>query len=74
MWQRDHSNGDMASAQHCWRMRLQAPPVFITDPTGDATPFALAWLTAIGRAFRPTTGDEAAYKRIRIMVNTTKEV
>ena len=26
---RDHSNGDMASPIHCWRLRLQAPPTFV---------------------------------------------
>lgn len=26
---RDHSNGDMASPIHCWRLRFQAPPTFV---------------------------------------------
>ncbi|EKX51477.1 hypothetical protein GUITHDRAFT_134404 [Guillardia theta CCMP2712] len=36
---RDHSNGDMTSAPRCWRIRLQAPPVFVTDPSLTASPF-----------------------------------
>ena len=74
MWQRDHSNGDMASAQHCWRMRLQAPPVFITDPSGHATPFDPTWLSANGRAFRPTTGDAGAYRHIQVAVGVSRDV
>jgi hypothetical protein len=38
-WMRDHSNGDMVSPMHCWRIVLQAPPVFLTDPTKTSTPF-----------------------------------
>ena len=38
-WMRDHSNGDMASPMHCWRIRLQAPPIFVTDPKKISTPF-----------------------------------
>ena len=30
-WRRDHSNGDLASGVFCWRLRLEAPPVFVTD-------------------------------------------
>jgi len=40
-WMRDHSNGDMASPMHCWRIQLQAPPIFVTDPYKIATPFPL---------------------------------
>ena len=40
-WMRDHSNGDMASPMHCWRIQLQAPPVFVTDPMKLSTPFPL---------------------------------
>ena len=40
-WMRDHSNGDMASPMHCWRIRLQSPPIFVTDPHKIATPFPL---------------------------------
>ena len=42
-WMRDHSNGDMASAMHCWRIRLQAPPVFVTGPSKVSTPFPAAY-------------------------------
>jgi len=30
----DHSLGSYASARHCWRIKLQAPPVFVTNATG----------------------------------------
>ena len=37
---RDHSNGDMASPLHCWRIRLQAPPTMVTNFLRSATPFS----------------------------------
>ena len=33
-----HSDGDI-STKHCWRISLQAPPVFVTDPSRTSTPF-----------------------------------
>jgi hypothetical protein len=35
-WRRDHSNGDYASDMRCWRIRIAAPPVFVTDYAGNS--------------------------------------
>lgn len=77
-WQRLHDNGDQVSQQVCWKIRLQAPPVFVTDAGGVESPFDQAWLDMTKSLFAPTSinGEyvEAAYKRIRIAANESKSV
>eukprot|EP00960_Hanusia_phi_P028703 747567-Hanusia_phi.AAC.8 len=77
-WQRLHDNGDQVSQQVCWKIRLQAPPVFVTDAGGVESPFDQSWLERTKSAFAPTSinGEyvEAAYKRIRIAANESKTV
>ena len=62
---RDHSNGDMASTMHCWRIRLQSPPVFVTDPLKLATPFGEDW-DLVARANQSIT--EVAYQVVETVV------
>ncbi len=66
---RDHSNGDMASPMHCWRIRMQAPPVFVTDPLLQASPFNPNWQVAAedGRLLT-AGGDESAYPTIQVQI------
>jgi hypothetical protein len=68
-WLRDHSNGDHASAQHCFRIKNAAPPVFVTDPTGSITPFSDQWSRIID-----TTDDPDAYKKITFRVGQRREL
>lgn len=72
-WNRDHSNGDLVSQQHCWRIVMQAPPVFVSDNVGVSSPFDRAWLESVLRGlggFESATRLEAAYKRVRLAVET----
>lgn len=64
---RDHSNGDMASPRHCWRIRLQSPPVFVTSPAKDESPFGDAFDVVTGSGL-PTTGKETAYKKVQAAI------
>jgi hypothetical protein len=68
-WQRDHSNGDYASPQHCWRIVLQAPPSFVTDPTGSSTPFPKEWVSK----YTSTTGQNSELFA-NVAVNGTRSV
>jgi len=61
---RDHGDGDMTSATHCWRIRLQAPPVFVTDPALTATPFGRLILTGLDTS-------NADYKAYEVGVGST---
>ena len=54
VWQRDHSNGDQVSKQHCWRIVVQSPPNFITDFEGSETPFDKEWIETT-TIFTPTS-------------------
>jgi len=65
---RDHSNGDMASPRHCWRIRLQAPPVFVTSPARESSPFNERWGVQDGIG-RSTTGNTTAYKQVYVGIN-----
>lgn len=60
---RDHSNGDVASRRRCWRIRMQAPPVFVTGPDKKASPFADAWSIAVEDGTL-ITGKTAAYPQV----------
>jgi len=81
VWQRDHSNGDQASAQHCWRIVMQAPPNFVTDYTGLASPFDGMWINRTS-VMMPTSdgkGEEmvfvmAAFKRIPMAVSQHRTI
>ena len=78
VWQRDHSNGDMVSSQHCWRIVMQSPPSFITDPDGEVSPFAHEWIQTTS-IYTPTSGEEgyrveAAFKRVYMAVNQTRTI
>jgi len=77
VWQRDHSNGDQASKQHCWRIVLQSPPSFITDAEGEESPFDKTWIEKT-RIFTPTSGEgytvEAAFKRVRMAVTQHRKL
>jgi hypothetical protein len=77
VWQRDHSNGDQASKQHCWRIRLQSPPSFVTDPEGVETPFDQEWIETT-TIYTPTSGDgmlvEAAFKRVPMAVSQYRRI
>jgi len=56
----DMSQGDYSSETRCWRILMEAPPVFITDPDGDETPFG-DWET-VGAS--ETTDHPSAYKTV----------
>jgi len=77
VWQRDHSNGDQASKQHCWRIVLQSPPSFITDADGEESPFDKTWIEKT-RIFTPTSGEgytvEAAFKRVPMAVTQYRKL
>jgi len=78
VWMRDHSNGDLASVQHCWRINIQAPPVFVSGPTGEATPFDTAWLEGTRNAFQRSTSDKTreegtSFKWVRLAANSEYE-
>ena len=77
VWQRDHSNGDQVSKQHCWRILLQSPPSFITDPDGEATPFDKEWIQTT-TVYTPTSEDqvlvEAAFKRVPMAVSQFRRI
>ena len=72
-WQRDHSNGDIASELHCWRVRIAAPPTFVTDPEGELTPFVNDAQTT-WRDIVDTTGNRRAYKVVRFRVGSYKSL
>ena len=70
----DHSLGSYASDRHCWRIKLQAPPVFVTNATGciylegdsvksQCTPFG----HAPGKT-TDTTKNRMAYANITLSV------
>jgi hypothetical protein len=70
-WRRDHSNGDQASDMHCFRILIAAPPVFVTDPAGQITPFSDdedANGVKVWRSIVDTTGVRAAYREINFRV------
>jgi hypothetical protein len=69
-WRRDHSNGDYASPQHCWRIMMQAPPSFVTDPTGTSTPFPKEWVTKYGS----TTGQSSSELYVNVAVNGSRSI
>lgn len=76
-WRRTHSNGDQASDMHCFRILIAAPPVFVTDPTGQITPFSDdedANGDKVWRSIVDTTGVRAAYKEINFRVGQTREL
>jgi hypothetical protein len=53
---RDHSNGDTASPLHCWRLKLQSRPTFVTNWQMTDTPFSPDyWIE--GWAGDTTSGD-----------------
>lgn len=67
-----HNLGSYSSPRHCWRIRLQAPPYFVTNSTGcvvqfgdvvrsSCTPFAPE-----EHATRDPTDNPAAYAKIRM--------
>ena len=66
----DHSNGDMASQRHCWRIRMLSPPVFVTGPDKEATPFSDDWSLA-SEDGSLITGNAAAYPVIHTVVGGT---
>mmetsp|Transcript_14877 Transcript_14877/g.29870 ORF Transcript_14877/g.29870 Transcript_14877/m.29870 type:complete len:1377 (+) Transcript_14877:110-4240(+) len=61
----DGSGGDYASDVHCWLIRIAAPPVFVTDPDGEYTPFG-------DRRVEDTTDNPAAYKDVVFRVGERK--
>jgi hypothetical protein len=63
VWRRDHSNGDYASDVHCWRIRIAAPPIFVTDLNGTSSPFSPLWPGVVD-----SSGDDSAYKHVQIFV------
>ena len=70
-WRRDHSNGDYASPQHCWRVTMQAPPAFVSDAAGGcspgqcyATPFAADWLAGL----LGPGGPQGSWRHLRVAV------
>jgi hypothetical protein len=67
---RTHSNGDMASPMHCWRIRMQAPPVFVTDPLLQATPFSPTWQVSEEDG-SPVTGNTRAYTVLQAQIGQT---
>ena len=67
-WRRDHSNGDYGSDQHCWRIVMQAPPSFVTDPEGESSPFAKASVPVFGDHLE----DELREKTIQVAVNQSR--
>ena len=72
-----HSNGDQASEMHCFRILIAAPPVFVTDPTGQITPFSDqedANGVKVWRSIVDTTGVKAAYREISFRVGQTREL
>lgn len=77
VWQRDHSNGDQASPQHCWRIVLQSPPSFITDADGEESPFSKEWIENT-TVFTPTSGEgyqvEAAMKVVPMAVTQYRKL
>eukprot|EP00291_Cryptomonas_curvata_P024301 CAMPEP_0172173314 /NCGR_PEP_ID=MMETSP1050-20130122/12975_1 /TAXON_ID=233186 /ORGANISM="Cryptomonas curvata, Strain CCAP979/52" /LENGTH=1465 /DNA_ID=CAMNT_0012845035 /DNA_START=193 /DNA_END=4588 /DNA_ORIENTATION=+ len=73
-WRRDHSNGDYASQQHCWRIVLQAPPTFVSDSRGGcsptqcySTPFAEDWF-GNSNLINRLRGSQPPYRHIRVAV------
>lgn len=76
----DHSFGSYASARHCWRIKLQAPPYFITNSSGcgprngsdpnnlhfECTPFG-----AEPQTITDTSGNPLAYRSIGVNVGAT---
>jgi len=79
-WQRQsgHALGDLRSDIHCWKVKLQAPPVFVTDGskgcfrTANGGQQRIYDCTPIGGApgdyfdTGQTTGNESAYRNIPI--------
>jgi len=63
---RDHSNGDVASALHCWRLRLQSPPTFVTNWAKTMTPLHDSYLLE-GWAGDPLPGDVYDSSTDRVM-------
>lgn len=71
-----HGLGDAAGEKHCWRVRLQAPPTFVTNASGcapvgssstlryECTPFA-----ENPEQFTDTTGQPQAWRQIALSVN-----
>lgn len=66
-WRRDHSNGDYGSEQHCWRIVMQAPPSFVTDPDGDSSPFASDSVTVFS-----SMPENLREKTIQVSVNQSR--
>ena len=78
--QNDHSFGSYASPRHCWRIRLQAPPYFITNNTGcgpmngsdpnnlafECTPYPSEPGTIVD-----SSGNPLAYRPINVNVGAT---
>jgi hypothetical protein len=70
----DHSLGSYVTPRHCWRIKLQAPPVFVTNAAGcimnnvssitsDCTPFGHSPGSTVD-----TTGNRMAYANITMSV------
>ena len=75
-----HNFGSYSSKRHCWRIRLQAPPAFVTNKTGcvtvgpdlissACTPFAPEAYNV-----RSSTDNPAAYARIKMPYTSRLDV
>ena len=72
----DHSLGSYASDRHCWKITLQAPPVFITNGTGCISKqgkYIRSTCTPFGDVTSPgstvdTTGNRMSYANITLSV------
>ena len=80
-WRRDHSNGDYVSQQHCWKIVMQAPPVFVSDLQGGcsssecyATPFAEDWFSNANYVNNQISGSQGYIRHIRVAVGYTFSV
>jgi len=74
-WMRDHSNGDMVSPMHCWRIHLEAPPVFVTDPMKMSSPFPADYrLPAFDGYMKSTIDDTTIPQTPRIIVNINEQL
>jgi hypothetical protein len=81
LWQRLNALGDLTTAQHCWRIRLQAPPRFLMSQVGVDPVFSQACVKASGtasstcRALAELDPDSSGlYRNLAVAVGQTLEL